>query len=62
MEQPDASKKRQFSVLLDEDQYEEIDQRAKTRRTGMAQVIREYVAAGIERDRRLERLADAAGV
>lgn len=62
MSQDRVPPKRQFSITLDEDDYQELVRLAETRRASVAQVVREYVAAGLVRDRRLQLLVDAVEV
>jgi predicted DNA-binding protein len=58
----EGTTKRQFSILVDPDHYQELERLAKRRRTSIAQIVREHIETGIERDRRLERIAQAAEV
>lgn len=51
--------KDQFSVLLDNEDRKELDELAKARRTSVAQLVREYIAVGLERDKRIGRIAQA---
>lgn len=54
MEETRESGKRQFSLLLDDEDFAEVERIARARRSNISQVIREFVVAGIERDRRLQ--------
>jgi 5-methylcytosine-specific restriction endonuclease McrA len=56
------TRRRQISLNLEDDLYEVLASVAKARRTSIAQVAREYIATGVERDRRIEQLAQAAEV
>lgn len=54
MEEPRASGRRQFSIVLDEEDLSEVEAIARERRASIAQVIREFVVAGIKRNRQLQ--------
>jgi hypothetical protein len=53
MEQPEGSGTRQFSITLNQDDYEVLARLAKLRRASVAQVIRTYIGECIERDRHI---------
>lgn len=56
MEELRVSGPRQFSVVLDADDYEALLKVVKHRRSNIAQVVREFIVSGIEQDRRVSSL------
>jgi lauroyl/myristoyl acyltransferase len=46
--------RRQISTVLDEEDIAELEKIARQKRSSLAQVIREFVVAGIERERRAQ--------
>lgn len=54
MEEYRSSGRSQFSIKLDDEDKTELERIARQKRSSIAQVIREFVVAGIERNRRLE--------
>lgn len=56
-ERPDG--KKQFSILLDEEDYAEVERIARAKRSNISQVAREFIVAGVERERRVQELVAA---
>lgn len=54
MEESRAPGRSQFSIKLDDEDREQLERIARAKRSSLAQVIREFVVAGIERERRLQ--------
>lgn len=54
MEESRGTGRSQFSIKLDDEDRIELERIARQKRSSLAQVIREFVVAGIERNRRLE--------
>jgi ribbon-helix-helix CopG family protein len=54
MEEPRTPARRQFSIVLDEEDLAEVERIARDRRGSIAQVIREFVVAGIKRHQSLQ--------
>lgn len=54
MEEARESGKRQFSILLDDEDFAEVERIARAKRSNISQVVREFIVAGIDRDRRLQ--------
>lgn len=54
MDESRAPGKKQTSILLDDEDYEAVVRIARARRSNIAQVVREFVVAGIDRDRRVQ--------
>lgn len=54
MDQGRATGKKQFSLLLDDEDYAEVERFARRKRSTISQVVREFVVAGIEREQRIE--------
>lgn len=52
-ESPTASR-RQFSVAIDEADFAELGRIARDRRASIAQVVREFVVAGIKRQQEID--------
>lgn len=59
MEETRASSRKQTSILLDEDDWTEVERIARAKRSNISQVCRELIVEGIERQRRRE-LVEAA--
>lgn len=59
MEEVRGSGRKQISILLDEPDYEDLERIAKRRRSTVSQVIREFIAEGIERTAQPERMPAA---
>lgn len=51
MEDSRAGGRKQTSILVDEEDYAELERMARLRRSSVSQVIREFVAEGIERQK-----------
>ncbi len=45
--------RRQFTMVLDEEDLTELEEIAKERRASLAQVVREFIVAGIKRQRQI---------
>lgn len=54
MDKVRSAGKRAFSVLLDDGDYDEVVRIARTKRSNIAQVCREFIVAGVDRERRLQ--------
>lgn len=48
-----------FSISLDDEDLAEVERIAKKKRSSLAQVCREFIAEGIERAQKAERVAAA---
>lgn len=59
MEEVRGNGRKQTSILIDDSDYEELERIARTKRSTVSQVCREFIAEGIDRKRQLERLAAA---
>lgn len=53
MEEGRASGKKQFSILLDDEDFAEVERIVRAKRSTISQVVREFIVAGIERERRV---------
>lgn len=62
MEETRVSETKQFSVVLDAEDYENLLKVVKHRRSNIAQVVREFIVSGIEQDRRISSLRDQTEV
>lgn len=60
MEEARGSGRSQFSIKLDDEDRFELEKIARAKRSSLAQVIREFVVAGIERERRQQALEAVA--
>lgn len=58
MEETRVSEKKQFGVVLDAEDYENLLKVVKHRRSNIAQVVREFIVSGIEQDRRIASLLE----
>lgn len=56
MEETRVSGPKQFSVVLDAEDYENLLKVVKHRRSNIAQVVREFIISGIDQDRRIASL------
>lgn len=54
MEESRSPGRKQASVWIDDEDYGELERIAKSKRSTVSQVLREYMAVGIERERRLQ--------
>ena len=54
MEEGRSPGKKQTSILLDDEDFVELERIARAKRSTISQVIREFTVAGIERERRLQ--------
>ena len=54
MEEGRTSSKKATSILLDDEDYAEVERIARERRSNISQVVREFVVAGIKREQRLQ--------
>ena len=54
MEEGQAGAPKQFSILMDAEDYAEVERIARAKRSTVSQVIREFTVAGIERHQRLQ--------
>lgn len=62
MEEGKAGGRRQFSILLDEEDFADVERIARSKRSSIGQVVREFIVEGIERRQRPERAAEAVAV
>lgn len=62
MEEPEGSVRRQLSIVIYQEDYAALDQLARSKRSSIAQVVREFIVEGIERRQRPERAAEAVAV
>lgn len=58
MEETRTPSRKQTSIMLDEDDWAEVDKIVRAKRSNISQVCRELIVEGIERRRRAE-LAEA---
>lgn len=54
MEETRASGRSQFSIKLDDEDRVELERIARRKRSSLAQVIREFIVEGIEREGRVQ--------
>lgn len=62
MDEPEGSVRRHLSIVIYQEDFADVERIARSKRSSIAQVVREFIVEGIARRQRPERAAEAAGI